>query len=249
VDPGERATFLSVLADGLGLAAEPLLEAVLDDPARNLRACAAGLLARLPGSALGQRMAERALRCVRMEHSSRGPRLVITPPAEVDASMRRDGIEPVAPAGRAQMSERVRLVREVVARTPLRTWTDAFGMTAAQVLALPSSDWAPALFTAWTRAAMAEHDHEWTAALIGHALAGGLAGTTAEIRTLELLARRADPVLGVPDTLPELWPDAPPVVGAALGLLRFRYDMLKELEDDHGCWPGGTTPPNPPAGD
>jgi Family of unknown function (DUF5691) len=237
-DPGERIIFLRVLADGLGLAAEPLLEAALDDPAPNARTCAADLLAWLPGSALGQRMADRALRCVRVERSVRGPHLVIVPPAGCDASMGRDGIEQGRAAGPGPGSppsappERARLLREVVARTPLRTWTDAFGLTAAQVVALRSGAWAPVLFTAWTRAAITQRDHQWTAVLIGRALAGGLQGTAAEVQALGQLARRADPVLGVPDTLPELWPDAPPAVAAALGVLRFRYDMLKELADD-----------------
>ena len=232
-DPADRIMLLSVLADGLGPAAEPLLEAVLDDPAVHARTCAADLLARQPGSALGQRMAERALRCVRLERSARGPHLVITPPADCDASMRRDGITPGPAAGSAPIPEQARLLREVVARTPPRTWTDSFGLTAAQVVALRSGTWTPVLFTGWARAAIAQRDHDWTAALIGHALAGRLPGTAAEIQALGQLARRADPVRGVPDTLPELWPDAPPVVGAALGVLRFRYDMLKELDHDH----------------
>ena len=228
-DPRERVSFLSVLADGLGLAAEPLLETVLDDPAPDARACAADLLARLPGSALGQRMAERALRCVRLEGGARGPCLVITPPAGRDASMQRDGITPGPAAEGAPMPEQARLLRQIVARTPLRTWTDAFGRTAAQVVALGSGDWAPVLFTVWARAAIAQRDHEWTAALIGRALTGGLRGTVAEIQALDYLTRRADPMLGVPDTLPEPRPDAP-VVGATLSVLRFRYEMLKELE-------------------
>ena len=49
----ERVMFLSVLADGLSLADEPLLEAALDDRAAEVRGWAAYLLARLPGSALG----------------------------------------------------------------------------------------------------------------------------------------------------------------------------------------------------
>ena len=231
--PAERAMFLSVLADRLSLADEPLLEAALDDRTEDTRARAAYLLAKLPGSALGQRMAERALRCVRLEHSARGTRLVITPPAGCDAPMRRDGI-PLSPAaGRTPAPERARLLRQVMARTPLRTWTDAFGLSAAQIVTLPAGDWAPVLFTAWARAAIAQRDREWTAALIGRALTGGLRATAAEIQALDHLARRADPALGAPDTLPEPPPDAPPVVGAALSLLRFRYEMLRELNDEH----------------
>ena len=56
---------------------------------------AAYVLARLPGSALGQRMAERAVRCLRLERDVRGPRLVTVSPAESDAAMQRDGIAPV----------------------------------------------------------------------------------------------------------------------------------------------------------
>jgi hypothetical protein len=233
--PAERAMFLSVLARRLGPADEPVLEAALDDRTEDIRARAAYLLARLPGSALGRRMAGRALRCVRLEHGARGTRLVITPPTECDAPMRRDGITPGPTAGPhppphpPSLPERARLLGQVVARTPLRAWTDAFGLTAAQIVALPSGDSAPALFTAWTRAAIAQRDHEWTAALIGRALTGGLRGTTAEIQALDHLARRADPVLGAPDTLAEPLPDAPPVVGAALSVLRFRYEMLREL--------------------
>jgi Family of unknown function (DUF5691) len=228
--PAERAMFLSVLADRLGPADVPLLEAALDDRTEDVRARAGYLLATLPGSALGLRMAERALRCLRLQHSARGTRLVITPPAECDASMQRDGIMPGPAAGQAQMPERTRLLRQVMARTPLRTWTDAFGLTAAQVVTLPSGDWAPVLFTVWARAAIAQRDHEWTAALIGRALTGALRGTVAEIQALDRLARRADPVLGTPDTLPEAPPETP-AAGAALSVLRFRYEMLRELDD------------------
>ncbi len=212
--PAERVMFLSVLAGGLGPADEPLLEAALDDRSADVSRRAADLLASVPGSALGQRMAERALRFVRIEYGARGPRLVITPPA--DRNQTGPG----------------RLMLEVVARAPLRTWTDGFGLTAGQVAALPSGDWAPVLFTGWVHAAIAQRDHEWAAALIGQALTGRPPRMAGEIQALQQLARRADPALGAPDALPGPGPDAPPVVGAALRVLRFRYNMMKELSDD-----------------
>jgi hypothetical protein len=230
--PAERAMFLSVLSNRLGAADEPLLEAALGDRAEDVRGWAAYLLARLPGSALGQRMAGRALRCVRLEPSARGPHLVITPPAGCDASMRRDGIAAGPAAGRSQLADRTRLMLAIVARTPLRTWTDGFGLTAAQVVALPSGDWAPVLFTGWSRAAIAQRDRDWMAVLISRALTSRPPGTATEFEALRQLARRADPVLGAPGTLPGPRPDAPPVIGAVLSVLRFRYDMLKELDDD-----------------
>ena len=65
---------------------------------------------------------------------------------------------------------------EVLARTPLRTWTDEFGLTAAQIVALPAGDWAPVLLAGWSRAAIAQRDHDWMAALISRALTGRCPG-------------------------------------------------------------------------
>ena len=225
--PGERAMFLAVLDGGPTPLDEPLLEAALDDRAEDVRAWAAYLLARLPGSALGQRMAERALRCLRLERNVRGTRLVAVPPAESDTSMRRDGVAP------GPVADQARLVLELVVRTPLRTWTDEFGRTAAQIVSVPSGDWASVLFTAWALAAIAQGDQDWMAALLHRALTGRPPGTAAENETVRQLARRVDPVLGAPDALPDPGPGAPPVVREAVRVLRFRHDMLRELEVDH----------------
>jgi hypothetical protein len=207
---------LSALPGRLSPPDEPLLEAALHDRAEDVRSRAADLLATLPGSAFGQRMAERALRCVRIEYGARGPRLVITPPTA-------DNLQ----AGRG------RLVLEVVARTPLWTWTDEFGLTAAQVAALPAGDWAPVLFTGWSRAAIAQRDQEWIAALIGHALTERPPRTAAETEALRRLAYRADPALGAPDALPVAEAEVPAATNVTLRVLRFRYEMLKELDGDH----------------
>jgi Family of unknown function (DUF5691) len=234
---GERVMFLSVLAAGQkdssrpDLADEPLLEAALDDRAEDVHSWAAYLLASLPGSALGQRMAERALRCLRLEHGTRGTRLVANPPAECDAAMRRDGIAPGPAAGRLQLADRTRLMLEVVARTPLSTWTEAFRLAPAEIAAVRSGDWAPVLFVGWSRAAIAQRDQEWLAALITEALTGRSPGTPADNAALSHLARRADPALGAPDTLAEPEPGVSPAVTDAIRVLRFRYDMLKELDD------------------
>jgi len=229
----ERVMFLSVLAGRLGPADEPLLEAALDDRAEDVRRWAAYLLARLPGSALGQRMAERALRYARIESGARGPRLVLTPPAEGDASMRRDGITPGPARGRGQPSGRTRLLLEVVARTPLCTWTDGFGLAAGQVVSVRSDEWAAALFAGWSQAAVAQGDRDWMTALLSRAITGPPPRTPTDTEALRLLARRADPALGAPGALPQPEHNAPPGVTGAISVLRFRYDMLKELDDDH----------------
>ena len=227
----ERVMFLSVMANaGLSLADEPLLEAALDERDAEVRGWAAHLLARLAGSALGQRMARRALDCIRIESGVRGTRLVVTPPARGDAAMRRDGVTS-GQGGRLQERDaRTHLLHEVLARTPLRTWTGRFGRTAEQILALRSGAWAPVLFTGWSRAAMAQRDQEWMTALINWALAGGPTGTLFGAETLRQLARRVDPARCARETTASPGAEIPPPIRDAISVLRFRYDMLKELE-------------------
>ncbi len=225
--PDERVMFVKAMAECPNLADEPLLDAALDDQTAFVRKMAADVLAAMPGSALSRRMAERALRCLRIERGPRGTRLVATPPDQPDAAMRRDGIVP-GPA-----ADPGRLLFELVASTPLRTWSDAFRMSPAQVLALPAGGWAPVLATAWARAAIAQRDQDWMAALMHRALTGRPPGTAGENEAVRQLARRADPLLGAPGALPHPGPDAPQVVRGAVRVLRFRYEMLKELGDDH----------------
>ena len=228
--PDERLMFINAITDGLSLADEPLLEAALDDSGAWVRKMAADVLATLPGSALGQRMARRALGCLRVESGVRGTRMIVIPPAGCDAAMRRDGVTSRQGGGLQETDGRTHLLHEVLARTPLRTWTDRFGRPAEQILAVPSGAWAPVLFTGWSRAAMAQRDQEWMTALINWALAGGPTGTLFGAETLRQLARRADPARCARETTAYPAAGIPPPVRDAISVLRFRYDMLKELE-------------------
>jgi hypothetical protein len=163
-DPDDRARLLGALATGLFPGDEPLLERALDDRRREVRAVAADLLCTLPGSALRRRMAERALACVRIERRPLGrDRLVVRPPAECDAAMRHDGVQPKPPRG---IGPQAWLLEEILARTPLDTWTTAFERTADQVLALPvADDWGPTLHKGFARAAVVQRDPDWVTGL------------------------------------------------------------------------------------
>jgi len=224
--------FVTVLAAGLSPADERLLEIALDHGNVRARKLAADLLAALPGSALAQRMAVRARGYLILHQGSRGTRLVAVPPAECDAAMRRDGIPSGVSARSTHLAGQAGLMLEVLARTPLRTWTVEFGRPPEQILALLSGGWAPVLFDGWALAAIAQRDQEWIAALINRALAGGRPGLLSAVGTLGQLARRADPALGAPGARPEPPPGASPVAEDAVRALRFRYHMLKELDHD-----------------
>ncbi len=233
--PEERIMFVNVMAGGLSVADEPLLEPALDDRSAWVRKMAADVLAVLPGSALGQRMAERARGCLRIEGGARGTRVITIPPIELDTAMRRDGITPRPGGGSLHLDDRTHLMLEVVARTPLGTWTGGFGRSAEQILAVPAGGWAPVLFTGWSRAAMAQRDQEWMAALINLALADGPPGTPYGAETLRQLVRRVDPAIGAPENTASRGAEPPPAVRDAITVLRFRHDMLKELDYDHSA--------------
>jgi len=226
----ERVMFLSVLANtGLSLADEPLLEAALDERDAEVRGWAAHLLARLPGSALGRRMAQRALGCVRIDPGVLSDHLVMSPPVQWDIAMHRDGLSPRGGGSLQQLDDRTHLLLEILARTPLCTWTQEFGRTAEQILGLLPGPWAPVLFTGWSRAAMAQRDQEWMIALINWALAGGPTGTRFGAETLRQLARRVDPERCAREATARRGGEIPPPIRDAVSVLRFRYDMLKEL--------------------
>ncbi|MFJ6384835.1 DUF5691 domain-containing protein [Kitasatospora sp. NPDC092039] len=168
----DRLLFLDALQDGLSAADEPFLEAALGDRSKNVRATAAELLSTLPGSALARRMAERARAAVRLADT--GTHLLVTPPAECDAQMQRDGIAPKSPTGRG---ERAWWFGEVVAAAPLSLWPRSTGLTPEQLLALrvgdsideTTSSWADDLREAWARAAVRQQDADWARALLGPA--------------------------------------------------------------------------------
>lgn len=159
----DREAFVAVLSVGLSSADEPLLETVLRDRRKGVRDQAAGLLARLPGSAYCQRMAARARDAVRVEHRLLRPRFLVTPPAECDAGMRADGMVAKPPYG----GERSWWLRQIVAAAPLSVWTEMTGSSPATVVnADADGDWRPVLVDGWIAAARSQHDREWALALL-----------------------------------------------------------------------------------
>ncbi|MGW5846848.1 DUF5691 domain-containing protein [Streptomyces sp. NPDC055254] len=184
----DRLMFLDSLRAGLSAQDEPFLESALGDRSRNVRATAAELLSALPMSALAGRMAERALACV-------GPEGV-TPPAECDRGMLRDGVVERPPAGRG---ERAWWLGQIVEAAPLSCWSDRFGgIGPAEMVALPVAaveGWAEELHAAWCRAAVRQRDAAWSRALLGPASAPPAAGpgTASLAERAKLLETLPDP--------------------------------------------------------
>jgi hypothetical protein len=81
---------------------------------------------------------------------------------------------------------------------------------------------------------MAEVPGPWPAALTARVLStatGALARTPLNAsRVIRLAGVRADPELGAPGGMAEFPPQAPQVLHTMLAILRFRYEMLRELD-------------------
>jgi hypothetical protein len=156
--PEDRAAFVLVLSENVGMDDEPFLEVALDDRRREVRQAAADLLTRLPESRLARRMAERAARFLVRD----GGGLRADPPKACDSTMERDGVRPRPPAGTAQ---RGWWLQQVVARTPLTFWAGHLGLPPEDVVQLKIGDWAREVAMGWTRAAILQHDARWARAL------------------------------------------------------------------------------------
>ncbi len=162
-----RAELLQVLDCGLSPADEPFLEQALDDRGREVRAGAANLLARLPGSALVRRMAERLHHRITLRRVLLDQRLEVTLPETLDAAALRDGVEPKAPVQSTRWGDRAWCLAQMLGAVPPHTWTGRFGLAPAELVRLArKGEWAETLLEGWSRAAHRAGDREWAEALL-----------------------------------------------------------------------------------
>ncbi|MDL4819504.1 DUF5691 domain-containing protein [Actinomadura opuntiae] len=238
----DRAAFLATFRDGLSPGDEEFLEAALEDRGKDVRQLAADLLARLPGSAYGRRMAARARAClaprVRTVRGREQTWIMVEPPRAHDEELARDGV-PFHPSGSfapggggGPVGTRAAWLREILARTPLGTWTGLFGLPPMEIVCLPVASAAGAsspqhdagdardVHIGWARAALKQHDTEWARALLKGGVMVDEPGALADLLAV----------------LPAGERDA-----AAAGLIRWvegRSDMLLVLERVPGPWTG-----------
>ncbi|MQY09586.1 DUF5691 domain-containing protein [Actinomadura macrotermitis] len=239
----DRTAFLATFAQGLSPDDEEFLEAALEDRGKDVRQLASDLLARLPGSAYGRRMAIRARACLRAEsrpvvtstaRNRRQTWILVEPPHAHDEDLARDGVPfhpsgSFAPGARAggPVGTRAAWLREILARTPLSTWTDLFGLPPMEIVCLPVADAADTdgrstrdVHIGWARAALGQRDVPWARAL----LKGGVMVDEPEALA-DLLA-----------VLPADERDT-----AAAGLIRWvegQPELLRVLERVPGPWRG-----------
>ena len=164
--PAERAAFVAELGAQIGPDDEAFIETVLDDSRAEVRRAAADLLRVLPGSAYSERMLARATAWVRVERALLRSRLVIEPPDERDAALKRDQV-PDPPKGSG--GRRAWFLEQVLARVDPTRFAAALGADADGVVKLAAgSDWSAPLLAGLSAAASATGDVAWCRALLGH---------------------------------------------------------------------------------
>jgi hypothetical protein len=172
----DRAAFLMAFETGLSMADEPLLEAALDDRAKDVRQTAAALLASLPASRLVGRVANHLTPLLTLTEGRPGllrrtPTFTIqvTLPEACDKTMVRDGIEPKSPSG---SGERAWWLQQMMAIVPPGYWSKRWHKSAAQLLAMTSdNEWTQVLLAGWAKAAEVHRDEGWARAfLVAHTL-------------------------------------------------------------------------------
>lgn len=177
-----KAAFVAALAAGLSIDDAPLLERALDDRRKDVRREAAAMLARLPESPFGERMAQRVREWVRIERAQSGTRLVVDAPEDINASDLRDGLED---RPNPHTDYRGEYVRQAISAAPLVLWTNLIG-NPLEVLALSIDRvWEPILHDAWSTAAVLQHNFDWAQAIFY------VRGLSTDRRLLPMIAPRA----------------------------------------------------------
>lgn len=218
LDPGDRVEFAAVLTDGLSAEDETFLENALDDRRKEVRELAQVLLGRIPGSGYATRMRQRLRRCIEIKPDGvlrQRPRLEVRPPLEVDRAMRRDGI-PAKPAARSGEDPRSTWLRELVARSPLSTWTELTGLPPEQIIELPVGPHEDTVRSGWWAAAVRQENQAWAAALVTTWRPGSTRQPGPLLEVLEPDRRRA--------ITARMLADYP-----ADEAIRFRHEMAQEL--------------------
>ena len=168
--PGDRALFVGALSHGLAMADEPFLERALDDKRKEVRQRAASLLVRLAGSALVARMTTRAMRLVSLGKATLLQRrqLDVELPAEADAALMRDGLDPKPPAG-SGIGERAWWLAQIIAAVPPAVWSTTWSIEPGALLEVAKEhEWREPLIAGWLTAAERHRDSAWARALWEH---------------------------------------------------------------------------------
>ena len=169
-----RAGMVAALETGISSGDEPLLERALDDRSVRVREAAAGLLARIPGSAYAGRAIARADTVLAgyapptsgLLRGRRVGRFILETPENVDGGWMRDlpGVDK-APQG---MWKKAWRITRAIAAVPPAHWEERFSVGPFELVSAARGDWETALLTGWCRATSAHQTGSWALPLWEH---------------------------------------------------------------------------------
>ncbi|MFN7947367.1 MAG: DUF5691 domain-containing protein [Blastocatellia bacterium] len=168
--PDERAAFISAFKIGLSLDDESFLESALDDRRKEVRKAAAELLARMPASALSQRMLARVQPLLAFRRKRLGKNsLEVTLPDSCDKAMIRDGIEPKPPQHQG-IGEKAWWLQQMISIAPPHIWCEQFNESPAALVQAAHGEWRDLLLSALANAAALHRDTDWLEALLAEVM-------------------------------------------------------------------------------
>lgn len=183
LDARERASLLAQMNIGLNPSDEEFLEALLADRSKEVRQLAASLLARLPTSGYGVRMAERLSACLKQERKLFRQVLTLEAPEHFCADWKADALEE-ARSKSESLGERAWWLYQIARAVPLAWWPAKTGMATAELIKwVRGTDWSEAILRAWSEALMRQPDADWAAAFLDNPATVG-----PEIDVFDLLA-------------------------------------------------------------
>ncbi|AWH28308.1 DUF5691 domain-containing protein [Stenotrophomonas sp. YAU14A_MKIMI4_1] len=240
----DRALFVAALGNGLHTDDEALLQALLKDRSREVRALVGPLLARLPDSAHARFLQAQMQGLLQAQRSGllRRSTWQLQAPAAAEAGWAEAGIDSKRPNGES-LGERAWWLYQLARQWPLQWWCQTLEKTPEEVLAwAQKTDWFAALLRAWIEQVDAG-EPAWVEALIAHkasyhhktALLALLPvqqrerhwpATLAELQAQGLLHTVLDSTEAAQVLGPAYSQALAPQVGALLGDERLRYDYL-----------------------
>lgn len=162
----QRIKFIRILESHLDYDLEFFLESLLDDRRKEIRRVATQVLAKIPGSALSERLFERVKGLMTIKKRAlKKDKLNIQLPEKLDDSMIRDGIDP-----RVQWFKggvKASRLGQMVALIPPSLWMNHFKMSAKEILELfVRSDWGELLVQAMVESTHLHKNEDWIEALL-----------------------------------------------------------------------------------
>ncbi len=162
----ERAELVGVLAHGLSLDDEAMLDTLRADRSREVRQAALDLLLRLQQGAHTQRAIARIDALLTHERVLLRKRWLIDAPTAAATDWKADNVDAARPKNEP-LGERGWWLYQLVRQVPLAWWTDRTGMDAAELRQWANgTDWSEALLRGWRDVLFAAPDDAWCEAFL-----------------------------------------------------------------------------------